>query len=75
MTFIRISEVLQRVPVSRSTIWRWVKVGKFPAPVKLSERITAWRLDDVDAWLASSAGIKKPDNAAGATGLTDLLDR
>jgi predicted DNA-binding transcriptional regulator AlpA len=63
MTFIRISEVLQR----------GVKAGKFPAPVKLSERITAWRLDDVNAWLASNAGIKKPDNAAGATGLTDLL--
>lgn len=38
------------VPVGSSTLWRWVAAGKFPAPVKLSERVTAWRAADVQAW-------------------------
>lgn len=35
------------VPVSRSTWWAGVKSGRFPAPVKLGPRITAWRSDDI----------------------------
>jgi prophage regulatory protein len=32
------------VPVSSATWWRGIKSGKFPKPVKLSERVTAWRV-------------------------------
>ncbi len=39
------------VPVSGSTWWRWVKSGKAPKPVKLSDRITAWRVEDIRAFL------------------------
>ena len=41
------------VPFSSATLWRAVKASKFPAPVKLSERVTAWRTADVLAWLQS----------------------
>tara|TARA_R110000851_G_scaffold333531_1_gene514864 strand:- start:44255 stop:44470 length:216 start_codon:yes stop_codon:yes gene_type:complete len=41
------------IPVSVSTIWRWVAAGDFPKPVKLSPRTTAWRASDVHAWLES----------------------
>jgi predicted DNA-binding transcriptional regulator AlpA len=41
------------VPFSGATLWRKVKAGTFPAPVKLSERVTAWRVEDVRAWLNS----------------------
>jgi len=41
------------VPFSSPTLWRKVKTGEFPAPVKLSERVTAWRTADVLAWLQS----------------------
>jgi predicted DNA-binding transcriptional regulator AlpA len=40
------------VPASSSTFWRWVNAGTFPKPVKLSERVTAWRCEDVRAWVA-----------------------
>ena len=39
------------VPVSGATIWRWVKSGQFPPPVKLSDRVTAWRVDDIKKWI------------------------
>jgi Prophage CP4-57 regulatory protein (AlpA) len=38
-------------PVSKSTLWQRVKEGRFPSPVKLSERITAWRVEDVRAYI------------------------
>lgn len=35
------------IPVSRSTWLDGVKAGRFPPPIKLSERVTAWRADEV----------------------------
>jgi predicted DNA-binding transcriptional regulator AlpA len=43
------------VPISSATFWRKVRAGKFPAPVKLSERVTAWRAEDVRQWLDALA--------------------
>lgn len=37
------------IPVSKSTWWQGVKTGRFPRPVKLGPRITAWRVDDIRA--------------------------
>jgi prophage regulatory protein len=45
---IRIDEVLARLPISKSTWWQGVKTGRFPQPVKLGERITCWRMSDID---------------------------
>lgn len=39
------------VPISRSTLWEWVKEGKFPKPVKLGPKTTGWRVADVRDWL------------------------
>ncbi len=45
--FIRLPDVLKLFPVSRSSWWAGVKAGKYPAPVRLSERTTAWRAADI----------------------------
>jgi hypothetical protein len=37
------------IPVSKSTWWSGVKSGRFPKPVKLGPRITAWRVEDIRA--------------------------
>lgn len=41
------------LPVAHSTLWRMVKDGRFPSPIKLSERVTVWRTDQVMAWVAA----------------------
>ena len=41
------------VPFSAATLWRKVAAGEFPAPVKLSERVTAWPIVAVRYWLDS----------------------
>jgi predicted DNA-binding transcriptional regulator AlpA len=35
------------IPVSRSTWWRGVKCGKYPKPIKLGEKTTAWNAEDI----------------------------
>ena len=44
---IRLHEVLSLIPISRSTWWEGVRSGKYPAPIKLGDRITCWRLRDI----------------------------
>ena len=41
------------IPVSKSTWWDGVKKGRYPKPVKLSPRTTAWRGSDLKALLES----------------------
>ena len=45
------------LPFSHTTLWRLVRAGTFPKPIKLADRITAWRAEDVDAWLRSRASV------------------
>jgi prophage regulatory protein len=43
------------VPFSSATLWRKCKAGQFPAPVKLSQRVTAWNCGAVRLWLEQQA--------------------
>lgn len=51
--FVRLPVILAVFPVSRSAWWAGCKTGKYPKPVKLSERTTAWRAEDIHALIAS----------------------
>ena len=51
--FLRQPQVLSLIPISKSTLWRRVRARTFPVPVKLSQRITEWRADEVVAWMES----------------------
>lgn len=44
------------IPVSKSTWWLGVKTGRYPQPVKLSERCTAWRVSDILALIEKASG-------------------
>jgi len=46
---VRIPQILDVIPVSPATWWRWVKSGKAPQGIKLSPQITTWRAEDVRA--------------------------
>jgi prophage regulatory protein len=45
--------VRERVPMDRSTVYRQIRDGRFPAPVDLGLRRLAWRESDINAWIAS----------------------
>ncbi|MFZ2988276.1 helix-turn-helix transcriptional regulator [Ideonella sp.] len=53
---VRASELLSNIlPVGRTTLFRWVREGRWPKPVKLGPKVTAWRVGDVRAALAAQA--------------------
>lgn len=49
--YLRLRQVLTVIPVSKSTWWAGVSSGRFPQPVKLGPRTTAWRVEDIRAWI------------------------
>lgn len=54
--FIRQAQLVPAiVPFSNATLWRKVKDGTFPAPVKLSPRVTAWDVQKVREWIEAQA--------------------
>lgn len=57
--FYRLPQLKASLNVSGSSIWAWVKQGKFPKPIKLSENTTAWNAADVEAWAQSRIAASK----------------
>jgi prophage regulatory protein len=51
--FYRIKDLTQLFKVNASTIWRWLAAGKMPAPLKIAANTTAWRVDEINEWIAS----------------------
>lgn len=51
--YSRLSQILPFLPIAKSTVELWTRQGKFPAPVKLSATVTAWKNSDIHAWLDS----------------------
>lgn len=55
--YLRLSQILGNkkskppippiIPIGKSTWWQGIKSGRFPKPVKLGPRITAWRVEDI----------------------------
>jgi predicted DNA-binding transcriptional regulator AlpA len=57
--FLRLNQIIGKpkagipaiVPVSKTTWWAWVKEGRAPKPIKLSQGVTAWRAEDIYAFV------------------------
>ena len=50
---LRIGTVAERIGLARPTIYRMVKDGEFPRPIKITTRAVGWRESDLVAWIAS----------------------
>lgn len=62
--YMRQSQLIPAIfPFSSATLWRKVKAGSFPKPVKLGLRITAWRVEDIRELL--QRGVWAPHNRTG----------
>lgn len=61
--FLRLSQIIGSrkrnlpplIPVGKSTWWAGVRDGRYPKPVKLGARVTAWRVEDIRALIANKA--------------------
>ena len=50
---IKKNEVMEMCGISSSTLYRLIKSGQFPNPVKTSERSVAWIENEVEQWIDS----------------------
>ena len=49
---IRLKTVLSRTGLSRSTIYRKITEGTFPAQIRISVNGAGWRESDINRWIA-----------------------
>lgn len=50
--FLRFGAVAEMIGLSRSTIWRMEREGRFPKRVKIGTKSVAWRMSDLLAWMS-----------------------
>jgi prophage regulatory protein len=50
MQLLKLTEVTKATSLGRSTIYRRIGEGTFPAPLKLSEGCVRWDSEDLEAW-------------------------
>ena len=60
--FLRLSQILGNpksnpptppiIPISKSSWWQGVSSGRYPAPLKLSPKVTVWRVEDIREMIA-----------------------
>ena len=56
MGFMRLPEILNYIPIGKSTWWKGVKSGRFPKGIKLGTRTTAWKKADIKRLLKDFEG-------------------
>jgi prophage regulatory protein len=59
MRFLKLPEVLSRIPISRSQLYRMVAAGQFPKPHDLGARSVVWLESDLDSWIAERVSITR----------------
>jgi prophage regulatory protein len=52
---LRLRAVLEIIPISKSSWWAGIKSGRYPKPVKLGPKTTAWLADDIYALIKGSS--------------------
>jgi prophage regulatory protein len=56
-TLIKCHEIQADFTLSRATIYRWMKEGKFPKPTHLGTNMVRWKKSDIDNWLAEREAV------------------
>ena len=50
-SILRVADVVGLLKISRATLWRWQRSGRFPKPVRLGPNSIGWHDSEVRAWL------------------------
>jgi predicted DNA-binding transcriptional regulator AlpA len=71
--YMRQSQLIPAIfPFSPATLWRKVKEGSFPKPIKLAPRITAWRVEDIRELLTREVWVDSNDPSPARLGAPSL---
>ncbi len=69
---VRLPVLLKICGIAESTVWKWCADGRFPKPVKLSPRVSAWPVAAVRAWLANPLAWQATTAALGTSEMEAL---
>lgn len=53
----RLSDVLERIPISKSSWFAGIKAGRYPKGYRLGVRVTVWRSDEIDRLINECASL------------------
>jgi len=51
------AKVKKIIDVGDMSLWRWIKAGAFPKPIKI-QRHNYWRVDEINAWIAERSAAR-----------------
>lgn len=49
--YLRLPQILERLPISKSAWWVGCRTGKYPKPIKLGPKTTVWKASEINAFL------------------------
>ncbi|MBD5627547.1 MAG: AlpA family phage regulatory protein [Desulfovibrio sp.] len=52
--FLRLHQILEFFPISKSAWWKGCATGRYPKPLKLGPRTTVWRVEDIRAFIENA---------------------
>ncbi len=59
MKILRLTAVLEKLGISKATVYRWIQTEGFPSPIHLGPRAVGWTEDSIEKWVESRACGKK----------------
>ena len=60
--FLRLPQIMELFPISKSSWWQGCKTGRYPKPVKLGPRTTVWRAEEIKAFIESAGSGQESGN-------------
>ncbi len=52
--FLRLHQILEFFPISKSAWWKGCATGRYPKPLKIGPRTTVWRAEDIRAFIENA---------------------
>lgn len=68
---LRIGDVAHMVGLARSTIYKLIREGKFPLPIKRTARASAWKLSEIQAYIQNGYVTKSRLQLVGSSGVSN----
>jgi prophage regulatory protein len=58
LRLLRLPQVMDLTGLGRDTIYRYIRQGRFPRQRRITDRCSAWREDEITAWIKSRPAVQ-----------------